>query len=68
MSQKPKEESITRRCEQSTMLMLLRGQVMKKEPKVSTVFVSIEITGVFYKKFWWSREIRKPCGSELKRR
>lgn len=41
---------------------------MKKELEVFIVFGSIEIIGVFYKKFWWSREIRKSCGSELKRR
>ena len=69
MSQKPREESIVRKCEQSTMLNAAeRSSLMKKEPEVSIVFGNMEVTGIFYKNFWWSSEVRKPYGNELKMR
>ena len=55
MSQKPREERITRWREHSHMLNAAEKSThRKKEPEVSTGFGNMEVTGIFYKKFWWS--------------
>lgn len=52
MSQKAREERITRWHKHSDMLNAAeRSSHMKKEPKVSIVFGNTEVTSIFYKKF-----------------
>lgn len=69
MSQKPREERITRRHEHSHKLNAAeRSSHTKEEPKVSIVFGNLEVTNIFYRKFWWSNEVRKSYDGELKRR
>lgn len=69
MSQKAREERITRWHEHSLMLNAAeRSSHMKKEPKVSIVFGNMEVTSIFYKKFWWSNEVRQSYDGEQKRR